>query len=104
MNTPIERLQTALEALGLKAVEARLENLLEPASKKEPSYADFLDELLSCEVEARRTAVPECTAAAGAPARCENLRAVRFSAFSLPSMSGRFESCVRCGSSTKPAT
>ena len=55
MNTPIERLETALETLGLKAVEARLENLLEQASKKEPSYADFLDELLSCEVEARRT-------------------------------------------------
>src|SRR5713101_698711 len=55
MNTPIERLQTALETLGLKAVEARLENLLEQASKQEPSYADFLDELLSCEVEARRT-------------------------------------------------
>jgi DNA replication protein DnaC len=55
MNTPIERLQTALETLGLKAVEARLENLLEQASKKEPSYADFLDELLNCEVEARRT-------------------------------------------------
>src|SRR5437870_9290612 len=55
MNTPIERLQTALEALGMKAVEAKLENLLEQASKKEPSYADFLDELLSCEVEARRT-------------------------------------------------
>jgi DNA replication protein DnaC len=55
MNTPIERLHTALETLGLKAVEARLENLLEQASKKEPSYGDFLDELLSCEVEARRT-------------------------------------------------
>src|SRR6202045_5201350 len=55
MNTPIERLQTALETLGLKAVEQSLENLLEQASKKEPSYADFLDELLSCEVEARRT-------------------------------------------------
>src|SRR6266478_2801580 len=55
MNTPIERLQTALETLGLKAVEARLENLLEQASKQEPSYADFLDELLNCEVEARRT-------------------------------------------------
>src|ERR1700757_661189 len=54
MNTPIERLQTALNGLGLKAVEARLENLLEQASKKEPSYADFLDELLSCEVDARR--------------------------------------------------
>jgi hypothetical protein len=31
MNTPIERLQTALETLGLKTVEARLENLLEQA-------------------------------------------------------------------------
>jgi hypothetical protein len=50
--TPIERLQTALNGLGLKAVEARLESLLEQASKKEPSYADFLDELLSCEVDA----------------------------------------------------
>jgi DNA replication protein DnaC len=54
MNTLIERLHTALESLGLKALSARLENLLEQASKKEPSYADFLDELLSCEVEARR--------------------------------------------------
>jgi hypothetical protein len=33
MNTPIERLHTALETLGLKAVEARLDNLL----------ADFLE-------------------------------------------------------------
>jgi hypothetical protein len=45
--TPIERLQTALNGLGLKAVEARLESLLEQASKREPSYADFLDELLN---------------------------------------------------------
>ena len=54
MNTPIERLHTALESLGLKAVQARLENLLEQAAKKEPSYAGFLDELLNCEVDARR--------------------------------------------------
>ena len=53
--TPVERLQTALNGLGLKAVEARLEGLLEQASKKEPNYADFLDELLSCEVDARRS-------------------------------------------------
>jgi len=53
--TPIERLQTALNGLGLKVVEARIESLLEQASKKEPSYADFLDELLSCEVDARRS-------------------------------------------------
>ena len=55
MSTPIERLQTALETLGLKAVEARLENLLEEAAKKEPSYADFLQDLLNCEVKVRRT-------------------------------------------------
>ncbi len=55
MSTAIEQLHTALEGLGLKAVEARLESLLEQAAKKEPSYAEFLGELLSCEVEARRT-------------------------------------------------
>ena len=55
MNIPIERLQSALETLGLKAAQARLEKLLEQASKKEASYTDFLNELLSCEVEARRT-------------------------------------------------
>src|SRR5579872_341746 len=53
--TPVERLQAALNGLGLKAVEARIEGLLEQASKKEPSYAEFLNELLSCEVDARRT-------------------------------------------------
>jgi len=53
--TTIERLQTTLNTLGLKAVEVRLESLLEQAAKKEPSYADFLDELLGCEVDARRT-------------------------------------------------
>jgi DNA replication protein DnaC len=53
--TTVERLQGTLNTLGLKAVEARLEGLLEQAAKKEPAYADFLDELLSCEVDARRT-------------------------------------------------
>ena len=53
--TTVERLQATLNTLGLKAVEARLESLLEQAAKKEPAYADFLDELLSCEVDARRT-------------------------------------------------
>src|ERR1051326_9197250 len=51
--TPVERLQTALNGLGLKAVEARLESLLEQAAKNEPSYADFLHDLLGCEVDAR---------------------------------------------------
>jgi DNA replication protein DnaC len=54
MPAPMERLQNALTMLGLKAVEARLEGLLEQAAKKEPTYAEFLDELLSCEVDARR--------------------------------------------------
>jgi len=53
--TAIEKLRGALTTLGLKAVEAKLENLLEQASKSEPSYADFLDQLLGCEVDARRT-------------------------------------------------
>src|SRR5262245_28353534 len=52
--TTLERLQTALSALGLGAVEARVETLLERASKQEPAYADFLLEVISAEVEARR--------------------------------------------------
>ena len=70
--TPIERLQTALNGLGLKAVEARLESLLEQASKKEPSYADFLDELLSCEVDAPQS-LPTRPAAVGALAISKEL-------------------------------
>jgi DNA replication protein DnaC len=54
MTTTIEHLQTTLNGLGLKAVEARLENLLEQAAKTEPSYADFLQDVLGCEVDARR--------------------------------------------------
>jgi DNA replication protein DnaC len=53
--TPIERLQSMLNSLGFKAVEVRLESLLEQAAKKETSYAEFLDELLACEVDARRS-------------------------------------------------
>jgi hypothetical protein len=41
--TTVERLQATLNTLGLKAVEARLEGLLEQAAKKEPAYADFLN-------------------------------------------------------------
>jgi DNA replication protein DnaC len=53
--TPIEHLQTMLNTLGLKAVEARPESLLEQAAKQEPSYAEFLEHLLACEVDARRS-------------------------------------------------
>ena len=52
--TTLERLQTALSTLGLGAVEARVETLLERASKQEPAYADFLLEVMSAEVDARR--------------------------------------------------
>jgi DNA replication protein DnaC len=53
--TAIESLQATLNGLGLKAVEARLENLLEQAAKQEPGYADFLQDLLNCKVDARRS-------------------------------------------------
>lgn len=53
--TSVEKLQGHLTTLGLKAIEARLEALLEQAAKQEPSYAEFLDQVLSSEVDARRT-------------------------------------------------
>ncbi len=40
--------------LNLTAIDARLEDLLESASKKEPPYADFLLEAMSAEVDARK--------------------------------------------------
>jgi DNA replication protein DnaC len=52
--TPLERLRTALGTLNLTAVDARLEALLEYASKNESAYADFLLEVMSTEVDARR--------------------------------------------------
>jgi DNA replication protein DnaC len=52
--TAIEQLQETLSGLGLAAVEARLEGLLEAAAKKEPSYGDFLLEVLTTESDARR--------------------------------------------------
>ena len=52
--TPLEQLETAVENLGLKAVQARLNSLLEQAAQQEPSYADFLLEVLKTEADARR--------------------------------------------------
>lgn len=54
MTSMIERLHETLGALSLTALDARLEGLLEQASKKQPSYADFLLETLTAEVDARR--------------------------------------------------
>ena len=52
--TPIEQLRTTLAALSLTAIDARLDALLETAAKKEPSYADFLAEVMNTEADARR--------------------------------------------------
>ena len=103
-DTPIERLQTALESLGLKAMEARLENLLEQASKKEPSYADFLDELLSCEVEARRTRYLRARLQLAHFPFVKTFEQFDFGVPTLARTIGRSGSCVRCGSFTKPVT
>jgi DNA replication protein DnaC len=53
--TPVEKLRSTLTTLGLTAVEAQVEALLEEASKSDPSYAEFLDQALGREVESRRT-------------------------------------------------
>src|SRR6516165_4245969 len=52
--TPVEQLRTTLAALNLTQIDARLEGLLENAAKKEPSYADFLLEVMNTEADARR--------------------------------------------------
>src|SRR5690348_3778889 len=52
--TTLERLRTMLSALSLTAIDARLEVLLESASKQDPAYADFLLEVMSTEADARR--------------------------------------------------
>src|SRR5271165_5500060 len=54
MTTTVERLRTTLAALSLTAIDARLETLLESASKKELAYGDFLLEVMSAEADARR--------------------------------------------------
>jgi len=46
--------QNHTAALSLTAIDARLETLLESASKKEPSYGDFLLDVMSAEADARR--------------------------------------------------
>ena len=52
--TAIERLHEVAGGLGLSALDGRLETLLEQASKKEPSYGDFLLDALNAEADARR--------------------------------------------------
>jgi DNA replication protein DnaC len=53
--TAVEQLESTLETLGLKAVQARLPNLLEQAAQQEPGYTDFLLDVLKTEADARRS-------------------------------------------------
>src|SRR5919202_5680290 len=50
----IEQLRTTLTTLNLTAIDARLETLLENASKQNRAYADFLLEVMGAEADARR--------------------------------------------------
>ena len=55
MSTPqLERLGTHCQRLRLHRVEAELSTLLEQAAKKDVSYADFLDDVLALELEAKQ--------------------------------------------------
>ncbi len=54
MTTPqLDRLRAACQRLRLHQVETDLPTLLEQAAKREVSYADFLDEVLTREVGAK---------------------------------------------------
>jgi DNA replication protein DnaC len=53
MSPVLEQLHTSLVSLGLTEMDTRLESGLEAAAKRQPSYADFLRELLAAELEAR---------------------------------------------------
>ena len=54
MSTPqLERLQAHCQCLRLYQVAAELPSLLEQAAKAERSYADFLEEVLRREVQAK---------------------------------------------------
>ena len=54
MNTPqLDRLHEHCQRLRLYQIEQELTARLEQAAKQEVSYADFLDQLLACEVDAK---------------------------------------------------
>jgi DNA replication protein DnaC len=54
MSTPqLDRLREHCHQLRLYQIEQELTGRLEEAAKKETSYADFLDQLLACEVDAK---------------------------------------------------
>jgi DNA replication protein DnaC len=54
MSTPqLERLREQCQRLRLYQIEQELTTRLEQAAKKKLSYADFLDQLFACEVDAK---------------------------------------------------
>src|SRR5580704_11490666 len=54
MSTPqLERLHEHCHRLRLYQIEQELTARLEQAAKKELSYADFLDQLLACEIDTK---------------------------------------------------
>jgi DNA replication protein DnaC len=53
-TSTIEQLRSVLGSLGLTALEAKLEALLEQAAKATPSYGDFLLDVLGAETAARQ--------------------------------------------------
>ena len=54
MSTPqLERLHEHCHRLRLYQIEQELTARLEQAAKKELSYADFLDQLLACEIDSK---------------------------------------------------
>ena len=104
MTTTVERLRTTLAALSLTAIDARLETLLENASKKEPSYGDFLLEVMSAEADARKQRYLKTRLQLAHLPYREDIRSVRFRHFSLRSTSGRSASCARCDSCMRRPT
>ena len=97
MTTTVERIRTTLAALNLTAIDARLEALLESASKKEPSYGDFLLDVMSAEADARKQRYLKTRLQL---AHLPYLKT--FDQFDLPSSprstNDRSGSCERCGS------
>ena len=101
--TPIEQLHTTLAALNLAAIDARLEGLLEGAAKKEPSYADFLLEVINTEADVRRRRISrrDCNWLI-----CPTSRpSISSTSVSNPrSMSVRSANCALCASFTRLPT
>lgn len=71
--TALEQLETTVENPGLKAVPARLPNLLEQAAKQEPGYTEFLLDVLKTEADARPHTVSTGAVAVGPPALLEGV-------------------------------